>query len=141
MVFDYYLGTEKKPLNMGALAIKAAITVHRQLTALYPRLTGAQIWRKLGLTMLPGIDDYPGRTEVTHLSDAKVMLDFARSKRMDFLSIWALQRDHGKCPGVIDGNYCSGIKQPPWAFSHLLEPFTGRRRLLAAQAAGRRRGH
>jgi hypothetical protein len=124
MVFDYYLGNEKKPLNMGALAVKSAITVHRQLAAIYPRLTSAQIWRRLGFTMLPGIDDYPGRTEVTHLSDAKVMLDFARAKLMDFLSIWALQRDHGKCPGVIDGNYCSGITQPPWAFSHLLEPFS-----------------
>ena len=124
MVFDYYLGDEKKPLNMGALAIKSAETVHHQLEKLYRRLSSRQIWRMLGFTMLPGIDDYPGRTEITHLSDARVMLNFARAEQMDFLSIWALQRDHGKCPGVIDGNYCSGIKQPKWAFSHLLEPFT-----------------
>jgi hypothetical protein len=124
MVFDYYLGTEKKPLNMGALAIKSAETVHRQLGKVYPGLSGRQIWRMLGFTMLPGIDDYPRKTEVTHLSDAQVMMDFAWAKGMNFLSIWALQRDHGKCPGVIDGNYCSGIKQRPWAFSHLLEPFT-----------------
>jgi hypothetical protein len=124
MVFDYYLGTEKKPLNMGALAIKSAQTVHQQLMGIYPHLTGRQIWRMLGFTILPGIDDYPGKTEVTHLSDAHVIMNFARSKGMDFLSIWALQRDHGGCPGSIDSNTCSGIKQPRWAFSHMLEPFT-----------------
>lgn len=128
MVFDYYLGTEKKPLDMGALAVESANSVHRQLLKVYPRLTGRQIWHLLGLTMLPGIDDYPRKTEVTHLSDARMMLNFARSKGMDFLSIWALQRDNGNCPGVIDGNYCSGIKQRQWAFSHVLEPFTRTRR-------------
>jgi hypothetical protein len=124
MVFDYYLGTEKKPLDMGALAIKSALTVHRQLTGIYRHLTGRQIWRMLGFTMLPGIDDYPKRTEVTHLSDAAAIMKFARSKGMDFLSIWALQRDNGTCPGAIDSNTCSGIKQSWWEFSHLLEPFT-----------------
>jgi hypothetical protein len=42
------------------------------------------------------------------------------------LSIWAIQRDNGGCPGTIDSNHCSGIKQGIWAFSHLLEPFTKR---------------
>jgi hypothetical protein len=41
------------------------------------------------------------------------------------MSIWAIQRDNGGCPGAIDSNSCSGIKQPAWAFSHLLEPVTG----------------
>jgi hypothetical protein len=124
MVFDYYLGTEKKPLHMAALAIESAKTVHRQLKGIYRHLSGRQIWRMLGFTMLPGIDDYPGKTEVTHLSNARVIMDFARSRGMDFLSIWALQRDNGHCPGAIDSNTCSGIKQPRWAFSHLLERFT-----------------
>ena len=124
MVFDYYLGTEKKPLDMGALAIKSALTVHRQLTGIYRHLSGRQIWRMLGFTMLPGIDDYPGKTEVTHLPDAAAIMKFAKSRGMDFLSVWALQRDNGGCPGAIDSNTCSGIKQKWWAFSHLLEPFT-----------------
>lgn len=124
MVFDYYLGTEKKPLDMGALAIKSAVTVHHQLLSIYRHLSSGQIWRRLGFTLLPGIDDYPGKTEVTHLPDAKVIMNFAQSKGMDFVSIWALQRDNGHCPGAIDSNFCSGIKQPRWAFSHLLESFT-----------------
>jgi hypothetical protein len=40
------------------------------------------------------------------------------------LSIWAIERDNGGCPGTIDSNSCSGISQPAWAFSHLLERFT-----------------
>lgn len=124
MVFDYYLGTEKKPLDMGALAVKSALTVHRQLTKIYRHLSGRRIWRMLGFTMLPGIDSYPGKTEVTHLSDAAAIMKFAKSKGMDFVSIWALQRDNGGCPGAVGSNTCSGVKQAWWAFSRLLEPFT-----------------
>ncbi len=123
MVFDYYLGKEKHPLNMRADAIKAASAVHRQLARVYPGSTS--LWRRLGFTMLPGIDDYPGKTEITSPADAAAIMKFARSKGMDFVSIWALQRDNGGCPGTIDSNTCSGIKQAPWTFSHLLEPYTG----------------
>jgi len=123
MVFDYYLNSEPKPLDMGKLAIEAVSNAHRQLTKVF-RLTGAAVWRLEGMTMLPGIDDYPGKTEVTHLTDALAMRQFARAHRMDFLSIWAIQRDDGQCPGVIDSNTCSGIAQRAWDFSHLLEPFT-----------------
>lgn len=125
MVFDYYLGKEKHPLNMSADAVKAANAVHGQLTHVYPSLSSAGLWRRLGFTMLPGIDDYPGKTEITSPADAKAIINFARSKGMDFLSIWALQRDNGGCPGSIDSNTCSGIKQSTWEFSHLLEPYSG----------------
>ena len=58
--------------------------------------------------------------------DAFVLfLDFAQAHGLGLLSIWAIQRDNGGCPGVIDSNSCSGVKQPAWAFSHLLEPVTG----------------
>ena len=71
-----------------------------------------------------GIDDYPKKTEVTTLADAKQIESFAASKGVDTLSMWAIQRDNGACPGRIDSNTCSGIAQRPWAFTHLLEPFT-----------------
>jgi hypothetical protein len=76
------------------------------------------------MTMLPGIDDYPKKTEVTYLPDAQTMLNFAQANNMNFLSIWAIQRDNGGCPGARDSNTCSGITQNPWDFSHLLSPFT-----------------
>ena len=77
------------------------------------------------MTLLPGIDDYPKKTEVTYLTDTQTMLTFAQQQNMNFLSIWAIQRDNGGCPGSKDSNTCSGITQNTWDFSHLLEPFTG----------------
>jgi hypothetical protein len=63
---------------------------------------------------------------VTYLADARRVRDFARAHRLPLISIWAIQRDNGRCPGTIDSNSCSGIKQPAWAFSHLLESHQGR---------------
>ncbi len=125
MVFDYYLSPSEPTLNMGAEAVSAARHVHRQLASLYPGASSARLWAMLGMTLLPGIDDYMPAREVTRLSDAARMLRFARAHGMNFLSIWAIQRDNGRCPGAFDSNTCSGIRQPDWAFSHLLEPFTG----------------
>jgi hypothetical protein len=125
MTFDYYLDKEPKPLDMGALAITAATNVHRQLAALYPQSSQRHLWAMEGITILPGIDDYPGKTEITYLSDTRRILGFAQAHGLGLMSIWAIQRDNGGCPGTIDSNSCSGIKQPTWAFSHLLEPVTG----------------
>jgi hypothetical protein len=124
MVFDYYLSPHEPKLNMGAEAVAAANSTHRELSSLYPHASAAQLWAMIGMTMLPGIDDYTPAREVTYLPDAKRILDFASLHRMNFLSIWAIQRDNGGCPGAFDSNTCSGIKQKAWAFSHLLEPFT-----------------
>jgi hypothetical protein len=125
MTFDYYLAKEPKPLDMGALAITAANNVHRQLAALYPGRASSRLWAMEGITILPGIDDYPGKTEITSLSDTQRILAFTQAHGLGLLSVWAIQRDNGGCPGAIDSNSCSGIKQPAWAFSHLLEPVTG----------------
>jgi len=123
MVFDYYLPHEGT-LNMGAEALSAAEHTHRQLAALYPGRSPARLWTMLGMTLLPGVDDHPQKKEVTYLRDARTMLRFAQAHGMNFLSIWAIQRDNGGCPGAADSNTCSGIKQNTWDFSHLLEPFT-----------------
>ncbi|HEX6508378.1 MAG TPA: chitinase [Chloroflexota bacterium] len=124
MVFDYYQSREGT-VNMGAAAVSAAQNLHSQLASIYPSDTSAQLWAMEAMTMLPGIDDYPKKTEVTSLSDAQTMLSFAQTNGMNFLSIWAIQRDNGGCPGTRDSNTCSGITQNTWDFSHLLEPFTG----------------
>jgi hypothetical protein len=41
------------------------------------------------------------------------------------LSIWAVQRDNGGCPGSTGSNDCSGIVQDIWDFSNVLNPFSG----------------
>jgi hypothetical protein len=122
MTFDYY---DRKTTNMGAAAVSAANGLHAQLTTLYPGKTSAQLWAMEGNTILPGIDDYPRKTEVTYLADAQTLLSFAQSKGIGTLSMWAIQRDNGGCPGVTDANNCSGIVQNTWDFTHLLQPYTG----------------
>jgi hypothetical protein len=124
MVFDYYIAGEGT-VNMGQAAINAATNAHAQLATVFPSLSSAQIWNMEAMTLLPGIDDYPKKTEVTSLADAQTMLGFAQANNMNLLSIWAIQRDNGGCPGSRDSNTCSGITQNTWDFSQVLEPFTG----------------
>jgi hypothetical protein len=121
MAFDYYIKASKTGIEMGAAAIAALYGTHRQLGRLYPGLSRPRLWGLEGITLLPGIDDYPKKTEVTSLGDARDVARFARAHRLPLISIWAIQRDNGGCPGAIDSNSCSGIHQPKWAFSHLLE--------------------
>jgi hypothetical protein len=122
MTFDYY---DRVTTDMGGAAINAAQGLFSQLKTLYPSKTDAQIWAMEGNTILPGIDDYPKKTEVTYLADAQRLYDFATSVGTNTLSIWAIQRDNGGCPGTTDSNGCSGIVQKPWDFSRILEPYTG----------------
>jgi hypothetical protein len=122
MVFDYYIAGEGT-VNMGQAAINAATNTHTQLASIFTGDSSAQLWNMEAMTALPGIDDYPKKTEVTYLADAQTMLNFATTNNMNLLSIWAIQRDNGGCPGSRDSNTCSGITQNAWDFSHLFEPF------------------
>jgi hypothetical protein len=125
MVFDYYLPHEGV-MNMSKTAITCANAVHAELAGLYPQLSSRQIWRMEAMTMLPGISDF-GKDETTTVHDARVMLAFEQKTQMNFLSIWAIQRDNEgpkSCVGQADSNTCSGIKQAPWAFDHVLVHFT-----------------
>jgi hypothetical protein len=122
MVFDYY---DRGTLSMGQSAINALNGLHAQLATLLPARTAAQIWAIEGATIMNGIDDYPKKTETTSLADAQQLLSFATANGMSNLSMWAIQRDNGGCPGNGGANDCSGIDQNTWDFSHLLSPFTG----------------
>jgi Glycosyl hydrolases family 18 len=125
MVFDYYLPHEGV-MDMSRTAITAANAVHAELARLYPHLSSRQIWRMEAMTMLPGISDF-GKDETTTVHDARVMMAFEQKMHMNFLSIWAIQRDNEgpkTCVGQADSNTCSGIKQAPWAFDHVLAHFT-----------------
>jgi len=121
MTFDFYDGTTTR---MGDAAISAAKGLVAQLHQLYPGQTAAKRWARVGITIMNGIDDYPKKTEVTTLADAKQILAFARTKGVDTLSMWAIQRDNGGCPGTGGSGDCSGISQGDWAFSKVLAPFS-----------------
>ena len=120
MVFDYY---DRTTTDMGTAAINAVSGLRTYLQGLLPGKSDLQYWSMIGLTIMNGIDDYPKTTEVTTLAHAQQILAFAQSKGMRVLSMWAIQRDNGGCPGNGGANNCSGIVQNTWDFSHILEPF------------------
>ena len=115
MAFDYY---DRVTTDMGTAAINAADRTAAQLRNLSLNAT-------IGITLMPGLDDYPKKTEKTTRDHAQQVLDYARANGLSTLSIWAIQRDNGGCPGVTGSNSCSGIVQDTWEFTHLLQPFTG----------------
>jgi glycosyl hydrolase family 18 (putative chitinase) len=123
MVFDYY---DRLNVDMGDSAISALEGLHAQLRSLYPAKTEAQLRAMEGATIMNGLDDYPRRSEVTTVDDAQQLLAYAQSNGLSTLSMWAIQRDNGGCPGSTGSNDCSGIVQGDWEFSHVLEAFTGR---------------
>jgi hypothetical protein len=122
MVFDYY---DRTTTDMGTAAINAVTALRTYLGTLLPGRTDAQYWALIGLTIMNGIDDYPRKTEVTTLAHAQQIFTFATSKGINTLSMWAIQRDNGGCPGNGGANDCSGIVQNTWDFTHILAPYTG----------------
>jgi hypothetical protein len=127
MVFDYYDRATGAAADMGESAKNALNGLHAQLAGVYgSSKTSAQLWAMTGATIMNGLDDYPRRTEVTTIEDVQLqLLPFARSNGMSALSMWAIQRDNGGCPGTTGANDCSGIAQQTWEFTTNLKGFTG----------------
>ncbi|MEV6044590.1 glycosyl hydrolase family 18 protein [Streptomyces xanthochromogenes] len=121
MTFDYYDGATH---NMANDTQTAATGLYNQLASLYPGKSSTQLWGMVGVTEMPGIDDY-GPAETFTTADATAVYNWATAKGINTLSFWALQRDNGGCPGTGGSDTCSGIAQDPWYFSHTFEPFTG----------------
>ncbi|MBP0458922.1 glycosyl hydrolase family 18 protein [Streptomyces montanisoli] len=121
MTFDYYDGASH---DMAADTQTAAQGLHDQLASLYPSKSNAQLWNMIGVTEMPGIDDF-GAAETFTTANAPTVYDWAVSKGINTISMWALQRDNGGCPGQGGSDSCSGIAQSTWQFSHTFEPFNG----------------
>jgi Glycosyl hydrolases family 18 len=115
--FDYYIGTQQ---NMLTDTISAATALEGQLQTLYPADSSRQLWHMVGITEMPGIDDF-GPDETFTQADAVATAAWARIKGVGMLSMWALQRDNGGCPGTKGAGTCSGVTQPNWFFSHVFE--------------------
>jgi hypothetical protein len=120
LTFDYYLGTQQ---DMVADTETAAAGLYAQLQSLYPAATSRQLWHMIGVTEMPGIDDY-GPDETFSTADAVTVLHWAQQQGIGLISFWALQRDNGGCPGTKGAGTCSGVAQPDWYFSHVFEHFT-----------------
>ena len=120
LTFDYFFGTQQ---DMVADTETAAEGLFSQLQSLYPASSAARLWHMIGITEMPGIDDF-GPDETLSQADAGAVLQWAQQHRIGFLSFWAVQRDNGNCPGTKGAGNCSGLTQPTWFFSQLFEHFT-----------------
>jgi hypothetical protein len=120
LTFDYYIGTEQ---NMLTDTESAASALVGQLQTLYPGEPSGQLWHMVGVTEMPGIDDF-GPDETFTKAQALAILLWADRMGIGTLSFWALQRDNGGCPGTKGAGTCSGITQPTWFLSHVFELFT-----------------
>ena len=120
LTFDYYFGTQQ---DMVADTEGAANGLFSQLQSLYPTGTARQLWHMIGITEMPGIDDF-GPDETFSTANAVTILNWARHQGLGLISFWALQRDNGGCAGTKGAGTCSGVSQPTWYFSHVFEHFT-----------------
>jgi Glycosyl hydrolases family 18 len=120
LTFDYYIGTQQ---DMVADTETAAAGLFGQLQSLYPTAGPSRLWHMIGITEMPGIDDF-GADETFSAANAITILHWAERQGIGTLSFWALQRDNGSCPGVKGAGTCSGLTQPDWYFSHVFEHFT-----------------
>jgi len=114
---------------MGDYGIKAAQSLFSQLKNSYSnhriRLADSQIWRKVGITPMIGVNDI--QTEVVDLSEAGELYQFALSKDIGMLAFWSITRDH-PAPEGSEGQVSpthSGLSNPSYAFSKLFLPFSG----------------
>jgi hypothetical protein len=119
LTFDYYLGTQQ---DMVADTESAAAGLFTQLQSLYPAATARRLWHTIGVTEMPGIDDF-GPDETFSTADAVTIEHWAARQGIGLISFWALQRDNGGCPGTKGAGTCSGVSQPDWYFSHVFEHF------------------
>ncbi|MFE6865703.1 glycosyl hydrolase family 18 protein [Kitasatospora sp. NPDC057692] len=120
MTFDYY---DNAAHDMAADTQSAATGLYNQMSRLWPTKTPTQLWGSIGVTEMPGVDDF-GAAETFTLANATTVYNWAVARGINTLSFWALQRDNGKCPGGGARDDCSGIQQNTWDFTKIFAPFT-----------------
>lgn len=115
MTMDYgaHFSRGKK---MSDVAIASALKAHEQCQAIAPGIL-------IGLTPMIGQNDERG--EIFTAADAKALEAWAETQPwICSLSFWASNRDAGKYDARNKtGNESSGVRQKPWEFTLIFQPF------------------
>jgi chitinase len=122
MTMDY--GAARGQMSMRD-ASRSALThtweqMDRVLRANGQALNEREVWNRIGVTPMIGLNDEPG--EVFGLDDARWLIDFASQKNIGRISSWSVNRDV-PCGGANDGrvsNSCSGVPQAAYEFATIL---------------------
>lgn len=130
MTFDYSIGTTREMAKDTETAAQGLVS---RLRTLYPNKTAAQLWATVGVTEMPGIDDY-GKAETLTTADARTVDNWAVGKGAGEISTWASERDNGGCPGH------RGLRQllRPLPAGLVLQPHLGALHQLSTRHAVRR---
>jgi hypothetical protein len=125
MAMDYGAQAAPHPAGrMGTYAIAVGTGLHRQLGKVFPKLSSAAVWRRVGVTPMLGVNDV--ETEVFTLADARKLVAFAKKKHLGMLAMWSLGRDRPCSPPTSStSSICSSVGAPAWAFSKALGAFRG----------------
>ncbi|WP_042431353.1 cellulose binding domain-containing protein [Streptacidiphilus anmyonensis] len=107
--------------RMGAYAIQSAQSTQAQILSVWPTLTAAQAWLKVGVTPMLGQND--NSSEVFGLSDASQLVAFAQQNHLGELAFWEMTRDADACTGGL--SQCTNVPQTPYEFSKIFAGFTG----------------
>lgn len=90
MTMDLYGSMAK---SWGQTACDILDSMKTQIAPIYPQKSEKELYAMLGATFMAGVND---DNTVFNLSDAKILTDFAITKKIGLLSYWALQRDQAK---------------------------------------------
>ena len=91
--------------DMGKYAIQAATSLHDYLQSLYPHLSDTELWQKIEITPMIGVNDV--NIEQFTLDNARVLKDFAETHHIGGLSMWSIARDK-PCSEKWASPVCSG---------------------------------
>ncbi len=120
MAMDYGDSAAPNPDGqMGKYAIDAATNLQRQLAEIYPELSDAELWQRVGITPMIGQNDV--ESEILTVSEAAEIAAFAQEKQIGRLSMWSVHRDQ-PCPNGPSpwaSAVCSGIDADEWAFANV----------------------
>ena len=113
-------------------ATEAALrATHGQVAAAHRRAdlrqSDVQVWAKLGVTPMIGINDLVD--EVYDLDAARALTDLAFDVGLGRVSMWSVNRDIACTSNVTRGqvsNHCSGVSQAPLEFSGIWNELAGR---------------
>jgi len=105
--------------RMSDVSIASALKAHEQCEKIDPTI-------QIGLTPMIGQNDERG--EIFTQNDARALKQWADNQPwVCSLSFWAVNRDAGKPGKGGDDNTSSDIKQKPWEFTLIFQPFTSSR--------------
>jgi hypothetical protein len=107
---------------MGAVTVSAAEGLKNAVKAAYG-YSDVVAYSRIGISSMNGKTDDP--TETVSLDDFHTIVGYAQQHHIARLTFWAVNRDRACTGGLSAGVSCSGVDQPPYAFTKILARYTG----------------